>query len=807
MLSLNIVNAAPLLDLIKAGSGNHTANYTMLSRQIENYMEVNISSNETLSQCFLEWNSGTKTNYSMTVGGTGANSYCFYNMTNQPSGIDYTFLVFANDTSNNWANYTWYKRDYVTGGWNQTKYVQLNNTVISLDYQKSYYFYAAAPYFTLSYPYASGVLNHEQGTDGTQTDTGYWWSYRDSNADQTIYCVAFVGMWFDDNVTIANTTVNNSYVHIWFTYDNSTGQQASFGIGKQYTNDYVQFPRNITRWFNQTITSQDVGGTVYYLVSELIEFSATPLWFDENDIYDYAFKMRGGAGGNDPEVRNHKNASSFILINIPDNTTLEGLDSDSDGMNDFVELYGNFTDPFYSDTDNDGVTDNCDVAPNDPAIITDVCNVTIPQIWYNETDSLWRVNCTLPSASTGLYNLYVQGNETGTYNIIRDDTQTNALNYGVNVIYESLLDFASWSDNILKTSSFYRSLTTSFTYTDLSSKISSFFKSLTIGSTYSDILSKLSLFFKSVTQSGTYADLISKLSNYFKSLTTSSSYSESNSFFRKVEQLLTTSSLYSDSTARLTSFYKTVTSSGTYSDLSVRINSFYKSITDTNTYTDKLGFTRVFYKSVTQSGIYSDLSSRLGTFYKSVTQSGAYSDITSKLSSFYKSVTQSGTYSGLLSRYSTLFVSSISSISSSDALSKFYIKINSLTDYSTYNDLITRVYEGMIIITSFTFYSDLISKTTTAITTYTQILIDSLTYYESIVKDIITAVVAGGGGGGGGLPKLPLNVTNVTNVTTTKPEVVVIENSTIILVALFGLSIFILSLKKKQVKKLFKIKV
>jgi len=230
-------------------------------------------------------------------------------------------------------------------------------------------------------------------------------------------------------------------VHIWFTYDNSSGQQASFGIGKELTNGVNQFPRNITKWFNQTVTSQSIGGTTYYLVSELINFSTTPLWYDENDIYDYSFKMRGGAGGNSPSIKNHKNASSFVLINVPSNATLTGLDSDSDGMNDFQELYGNFTDPFFNDTDNDGVTDQCDGDPLNPAITSNSCAAAITVIFGPPSTTSFIINQNATGAmcgpddisfwvepenqtsSLGIYNATNSGSITGNFQARLSGTQ------------------------------------------------------------------------------------------------------------------------------------------------------------------------------------------------------------------------------------------------------------------------------------------------------------------------------------------------------------------------------------------------
>ena len=49
---------------------------------------------------------------------------------------------------------------------------------------------------------------------------------------------------------------------------------------------------------------------------------------------------------------------SFILLNVPDNATLNAShpDSDDDFLSDWTELYVTFTNPFITDTDDDGIS-------------------------------------------------------------------------------------------------------------------------------------------------------------------------------------------------------------------------------------------------------------------------------------------------------------------------------------------------------------------------------------------------------------------------------------------------------------------
>jgi len=102
-------------------------NGSVLSSQ--NYININVSANENLSTCFLDWYNGTWQNLTMTVVGT----YCYKNMTNLTDGT-YQYRVYANDTSDNWnvTETRTIKIDTTTPdiSWN----VPINNTVLNQTY-------------------------------------------------------------------------------------------------------------------------------------------------------------------------------------------------------------------------------------------------------------------------------------------------------------------------------------------------------------------------------------------------------------------------------------------------------------------------------------------------------------------------------------------------------------------------------------------------------------------------------------------------------------------------------------------------
>jgi len=77
--------------------------------------------------------------------------------------------------------------------------------------------------------------------------------------------------------------------------------------------------------------------------------------FTTNNIYEFTF----GIAVTNVMILNNRSITSFILLNVPDNDTLNNTygDSDADGITDWHELYVLYTNPFLDDTDNDSWTD------------------------------------------------------------------------------------------------------------------------------------------------------------------------------------------------------------------------------------------------------------------------------------------------------------------------------------------------------------------------------------------------------------------------------------------------------------------
>jgi hypothetical protein len=87
--------------------------------------------------------------------------------------------------------------------------------------------------------------------------------------------------------------------------------------------------------------------------------------FEGDEIYNFTIKSFGP----NPNILCNPDQYSFIILNLEDNETLLSYDRDGDYLNDFEELYIYYTNPFDSDTDNDGYSDyvecNSETNPND----------------------------------------------------------------------------------------------------------------------------------------------------------------------------------------------------------------------------------------------------------------------------------------------------------------------------------------------------------------------------------------------------------------------------------------------------------
>jgi parallel beta-helix repeat protein len=340
--------------------------YTNDSSQQENwmYIGVTVADESTIDHVWLNWLNGT-TWTNLTYEFVHTTGDC-YEINTRESGImaeegfKYSFDVVACDSAGNSKTVRWGKIG-IGGSLDQKtrRYVQLNCSPTDNIYYVPYYFYDA--YY--AFPDDSCMndrMHHDQGADGSPTDTGYLNSSVPSDVVSFRYCSNFVGYWFDDTVCIKDFTLDSIYYHFWWT--SNTGSISKMGWYKlrSFVNGHLSNYYSSSDVNKRSSIYYDNGenkvSNMYYLDAHLLDVTDTV--FTDNDIYELGVSVVCG-NQNFPSLISNRSFVSFVLFNVPDDETLNETyyDSDNDGLSDWTELYVTYTSPFFSDTDNDGATD------------------------------------------------------------------------------------------------------------------------------------------------------------------------------------------------------------------------------------------------------------------------------------------------------------------------------------------------------------------------------------------------------------------------------------------------------------------
>jgi hypothetical protein len=353
--------------------------YTNDSRQQEDFIYINITVKDTespIAEVWLHWLNGTtwtNTSYQFTHS-KGFNWE--FNSSGQiatAEGYNYSFDVFARDTQGDTTTVQWIKTGLSPAEMQcpTRRYIQLGCMPISIDYMP-FYFYNAT--YLSGQSWTGGdkrdQLHHDQGQDGSLNDTGYLLAGIPTDAISLRFCTLFVGFWFDESVCVQPTTIDTIYYHFWWkTAENSIGA------------GYARHRQELTGNVNQTYVASHASSAAqqpispsfppavgtYYLESSMLQLDE-PQRVGDNTVYELALFFGSGTNPHSsplpsmdgcPNVISNRSYTSFALVNVPDNATLNAsyYDSDSDGLSDWTELYQIYTNPFLADTDADGATD------------------------------------------------------------------------------------------------------------------------------------------------------------------------------------------------------------------------------------------------------------------------------------------------------------------------------------------------------------------------------------------------------------------------------------------------------------------
>jgi len=339
--------------------------YTNASRQSEDWMYINLSVNDsqsTITNVWLNWLNGTTwTNWTYAFTNR-IGDYWDYNT----SGIittyvdyNYSFNIVANSSGG--SDTVWWNKTG-TGGTYTRRYIQLNCSITNITYMPLY-FYIVDETTVVGDRNKMDRLRFDQAIDGSNSDTGMLKDDTPSSTVEFVYCTNLVSYWFNDYLCVKPLNITNIYYHFWWSDDREVLTNIGWYKTDSYpdttmTNKYTA-TRNIAcsniTWDNEIAEYNDT----YSLETNLLTITETN--FTDNSIYEFIVKFHNISAdlGDDPYVSviSNRSFTSFILLNIPSNETLNTTNSDSDGLNDYKELWTYYTNPFLSDTDNDGGSD------------------------------------------------------------------------------------------------------------------------------------------------------------------------------------------------------------------------------------------------------------------------------------------------------------------------------------------------------------------------------------------------------------------------------------------------------------------
>lgn len=239
--------------------------------------------------------------------------------------------------------------------------------------------------------FRGGVWNGEPFDTGALNPTR-----NDKELGAYRYCFAFTNYWWNTSLLPSNNITN--YYYRYWSMDKHWSDYLGYPQDRlfdfvylmQFKYDEISYTRDWKAIDNTTLYSQltvdnasaSVFGSDYdqnLLVGFKNNFSFNP---DNDQIWNFGIYFDGR--WTNQQVGQYQQA--FVIFNLPDNATLQGMDSDSDNINDYDELFVYYTNPKSNDTDEDGFDDGLEIQQSftDPNIYTD--NPGPPQITINEPD-------------------------------------------------------------------------------------------------------------------------------------------------------------------------------------------------------------------------------------------------------------------------------------------------------------------------------------------------------------------------------------------------------------------------------------
>ncbi len=401
--------------------------YTNDSKQSESWMYINVTAMNA-NTVWLNWMNKTGdiitwTNWTYAFTNRGGNSWEYNTSGHIPTykESNYSFDVVAIGPGGT-TTMSWSKTKVGSGC--TRRYVELKSGGSDSINYTPFYMYRASNTtgFIADDCNKPDRLHHDQGPDGGGWDTGYLLADLPTDNISATYCGGYIGHFFDQSVSIPPTIIRNYYLHFWYSIDAYPGTTPLMDqVGWMKTRNHLGavLPNNC---FSASpaqakatlplglVFGPSTNGT-YNLESRFVNITDTP--FTENNIYEFCLFFQ--ATSDDPVVFTNRSLLSYVIFNIPNNTTLNTTDwtyaggkigdYDGDGLSDWTELYVTFTSPFVRDTDHDRMNDYYEVLfDTDP------------------NDFMYHYSVNIPVIPTGPTLLTVE--QVGTYNTSTTDPDT-----------------------------------------------------------------------------------------------------------------------------------------------------------------------------------------------------------------------------------------------------------------------------------------------------------------------------------------------------------------------------------------------
>jgi hypothetical protein len=382
-------------------SGNNlNGYYTNYSKQLESGVYINVTAQDETAMGYVElhWMNITTHKFQNTTRFSKKNTNYYEintsinsTLSNTTAGHQYSFDVCVYDAVGNYRKIYWNKTGLA--GTETRRSVYLKNQAANVQYIPIYPFNDSG--IITGAENTDDRLKRDQGPDGTLHDMGMLKTTSPSATMTPIWCGSIIGFLYDNDSANAAFTLTNVYFHVWTTHafgtPGFTNEDVEIRISVNTSKDnWNTLDENLSNaWTASYINGSeymhyDTGiSTIlnhnYSLCTKKLMLSDDGFYLTDNNIYQIVSTMLPPEhDAFYPSLISNRSIESFFIFNVPDNATLNAshADTDSDGYSDWYELYRSYTNPFTTDTDDDGVTDYDDARPN---------NYTNTSLTYHDT--------------------------------------------------------------------------------------------------------------------------------------------------------------------------------------------------------------------------------------------------------------------------------------------------------------------------------------------------------------------------------------------------------------------------------------